>query len=112
MIRRKKAKKLARKYAAEIHDYLSSDAKIEDYCVFDSTPSGVGRIYLFDKSDGTPYILIVEKEDLHLACIEFLKMNGATIFTNNSELEKYQEKLVSKYREENQVSGDSNGIDI
>ena len=103
---------MAKKYAAEIHDYLSIHTKIEDCCVLDGAPDEICIIYLFDKSKGTPYILIVENDDLHLACIEFLKMNGATIFTNDSELEKYQEKLVSKYREENQVSGDSNGIDL
>ena len=81
--------------------YLS---KIEEYCV-----CGDG-IYSFDEK-GTLYMLIVEKEDLNLACIEFLKMNGNIIFTNWDELEKYQQKLVSEYRSQNQPSGNYNTID-
>lgn len=98
MSKKKQAlKKAMRKFSDEsIYQSLTANGKkIEDYFIALPEPNALaGQIFYWWK--GKIWVSM-NNDDFHLACIDFLKRNGVPIFTEDSELNKYEEKLKTKF---------------
>jgi hypothetical protein len=76
-------------------DYLKSHAELNAFYVFNVDSSRPGLIHYFD-SEGEPWCLMEDNDDLVSACLSYLSDQGAPVFNNADEIKVFEENYKNK----------------
>lgn len=83
-------KQVVKRYSNEYiyQSLIANGNKIEYYVIFKEL------IYVLEQ--GRTWFVMLTSDDYNVACVRFLKKNGVSIFTEDTELDKYEAELKAK----------------